>query len=88
MSTNNQKAPKPQKSSDAAVEAAQPAAPEAGTQAPAWKVGDKAYIVAVYGRMVHLHSNEEFSERPVKVVIDDFTAAQLNAGKLAIANDD
>lgn len=52
-----------------------------------WKLGDRALIVAVRGPMRHLHTNEEFSARPVKVEIDAFVALQLQAGKLAVAGD-
>lgn len=64
------------------------AVPTEAVEEVSWKLGDKAYITAVHGRMVHLFTNEEFGSRPVKVVIDNFVAAQLTAKKLAIADND
>ena len=67
------------------VKAPPAAAPSVET--PKWKLGDKCYITAVHGPLVHMHTSEKFDHKPTKAVIDAFIALQLDAGKLAIESD-
>lgn len=69
------------------IDAAAAAKQQSDAEKPTWKIGDKARIVAVHGELLHLHTNELFSDRSIPVVIDAFTALQLDAGKLAIELD-
>lgn len=52
--------------------------------APAEKSVEKAFVVAVHGKMLHLFTEVWFTTDPKKVEIDDFVKSQLAAGKLAI----
>ena len=45
---------------------------------------NREWIVAVHGRMLHLHTNVWFDADPKRHELDDFVKAQLEAGKLAI----
>lgn len=45
---------------------------------------NREWIVAVHGRMLHLHTNVWFDADPKRHEVDDFVKAQLEAGKLAI----
>lgn len=54
---------------------------------PASKYPKVARIVAVNNDMLHLHTNVWFTQDSKKVTLDDFIRAQLDAGKLAIAED-
>lgn len=47
----------------------------------------KAYVRTVQGEMVHLHTSVRFTTDPKKVEIDQFVQAQLDAGKLMLADD-
>lgn len=87
-----------QSSGDHAAEAAAAAAAAAdaeqvhemsaeGAGAPAYALGERHNVVSKGKPLLHLFTNEWFDSRPRRVVIDEFTKAQLDAGKLAISND-
>lgn len=61
--------------------------PETETPKTAPKKVKTAYIRAVHGSMTHLYTNKVFGVDPVKVEIDGFVQAQLDAGKLEIVTD-
>lgn len=73
----------PAPAADAAPEApAADAAPEAPVaEAPKNLVGTRQRIATKEGRMLHLHLNEWFSPESRMTTVDDFTQAQLDAGK-------
>lgn len=47
-------------------------------------VGKRAWLRAVHGDMVNLHTNERFTTDPKKAKIDTFIASQLEAGKMEL----
>lgn len=47
-------------------------------------IGKRAWIVAVHGDMVNLHTNERFTSDPKKTTIDQFLASQLEAKKMVL----
>lgn len=66
-----------------------PAAPDTKVEgsAPETSKLQKAYVAAVHGDMLHLFTNVWFTKDPKKVEIDQFVQAQLDAGKLVIADE-
>jgi hypothetical protein len=53
----------------------------AGAKAPAV---EKAFVVAVHGRMLNLHTDVWLTADPKNVELDEYVRGQLAAGKLAI----
>ena len=79
------------KAADPAVSAAKvPAKADKVEAAPApvnpftLLLGKRAWLRAVHGDMVNLHTNERFTTDPKKAKIDEFIASQLEAGKMEL----
>jgi len=47
----------------------------------------KVFVRTQSGKMIHLFTNVEFTTDPKRVDLDSFVQAQLDAGKLVIAED-
>ena len=63
-----------------------PAAP-AGDATPAATAAEKVWVRAVNGPMLNLHTNVWITNDPKKVEMDDFVRAQLEVGKLVVAEE-
>lgn len=50
-------------------------------------LGTKQWLRVPKGRMVNLHTNEEVTERPRRLLVDQFAVSQLVAGKFLISED-
>ncbi len=47
----------------------------------------KLYLRTVSGELIHLFTNVKFTTDPKKVEVDGFVQAQIDAGKLVVADE-